>query len=304
MPVKSAEFEWPTIALLCMTYITWALGTLFWEHSVVLSLLLTGLAIAQFSSLQHEALHDHPFRNPRLNEALVFPAVSLFIPYRRFRATHLQHHHDPALTDPYDDPESNYCDPRIWRRFPRPLQLALRFNNTLLGRILLGPFIGTYIFLASDLRLMRRGDRAVQVAWGLHLIGLVPLGLWLNWAGMPVLGYLAAVYLGFGVLKIRTFLEHRAHLSARARTVVVEDRGPLSLLFLNNNFHAVHHMHPKVAWYKLPAVYASRREHYLRHNGGYVYQNYGEVFRRYLMRAKDPVPHPLWPVAKDDLPPT
>ena len=37
------------------------------------------------------------------------------------------------------------------------------------------------------------------------------------------------------------------------------------------------------------------RERYLAVNDGYVYRSYGEVFRRYFWRAKDPVPHPLWP---------
>ena len=61
---------------------------------------------------------------------------------------------------------------------------------------------------------------------------------------MPVWAYLLAAYLGWSLLKIRTYLEHRAHEAARARTVVIESRGPLALLFLNNNFHVVHHMHP------------------------------------------------------------
>ena len=39
-----------------------------------------------------------------LNEALVFPALSLAIPYQRFRDSHLAHHNDEILTDPYDDP--------------------------------------------------------------------------------------------------------------------------------------------------------------------------------------------------------
>jgi len=101
-------------------------------------------------------------------------------------------------------------------------------------------------------------------------------------------------------LKIRTYLEHRAHEAFRARTVIVEDRGPLSYLFLNNNFHVVHHMHPNVPWYELPAMYDARREHYQRRNEAYVYRNYAEIFRRYLLKAKDPVPHPVWPVRKSD----
>ena len=58
-------------------------------------------------------------------------------------------------------------------------------------------------------------------------------------------------------------------------------------------------MHPAVPWYELPALYASRREHYLRRNGAYVYRSYGQIIRQYFWHAKDPVPHPLWPVRHD-----
>ena len=119
--------------------------------------------------------------------------------------------------------------------------------------------------------------------------------VWLWVAPMPVWAYLLAVWLGIALLKIRTFLEHRAHARASGRTVIVEDRGPLALLFLNNNLHVVHHMHPEVPWYRLPALYAGRRAHYRRRNDGYVYASYAQVFRDYLWRPKDPVAHPLWP---------
>mgnify|MGYP006205154343 CR=1 FL=1 len=46
---------------------------------------------------------------------------------------------------------------------------------------------------------------------------------------------------------------------------------------------------------ELPALYAQNRDHYRRRNDHYVFANYLEVFRRYALRAKDPVPHPLMP---------
>jgi fatty acid desaturase len=304
LPDRSAAgVEWPTLALIAATYGVFALGTtLAAAWWLPLGIVVTGLAIAQFSSLQHEVLHGHPFRSRRLNEALVFPALCLTIPYGRFRDTHLAHHHDPNLTDPYDDPESNYLDPAVWDRLPRWWRAVLEANNTLLGRIVLGPLVGNVYFLRSEWRAIRAGDRAVIRDWGLNTLGLVPVFGWLIWAGLPVWAYLVAVWLGQGLIKIRTFLEHRAHLAARARTVIVEDRGPLAFLFLNNNFHAVHHMHPGVPWYRLPALYAANREHYLRRNEGYAYRSYGEVFRQFALRRKDPVAHPLypWPARQDD----
>ena len=299
MQTQSRAIEWPTLLVFAATYALWALATTaLWDVSPILAILAAALAIGQFSSLTHEVLHGHPFRNQTLSEALVFPALSVIVPYLRFKDTHLQHHFDPALTDPYDDPESNYFDPAVWARLPRWLQLLLRFNNTLFGRMLVGPAISIWAMVATDLRLMRQGDRRVWLAWALHLPGLALVFAWLAWAAIPVWAYLLATYLGWSLLKIRTYLEHRAHDAARARTVIIESRGPLSLLFLNNNFHVVHHMHPAVPWYKLPAMYRSNREHYQRRNDGYVYRSYLDIFRQYLFRAKDPVPHPIWPVDK------
>lgn len=290
------RIEWPTILLLVATYGLWMLGTtLAWGWSPVLGVVLTGLAIAQFSSLQHEVLHGHPFRRGWLNAALVFPALSLTVPYGRFRDTHLAHHHDPILTDPYDDPESNYLDPKVWNRLAGWQKALLRANNMLLGRVTLGPILGNLIWLRDEARRLVRGEPGVRRDWALHALGFVPLVAWLWVAAMPWWGYLLAAWIGHALLKIRTFLEHRAHEAARARTVIIEDRGPLALLFLNNNLHVVHHMHPAVPWYRLPALYAENRAHYLRRNEHYHYPSYAEIFRRHLLRAKDPVPHPLMP---------
>ena len=76
---------------------------------------------------------------------------------------------------------------------------------------------------------------------------------------------------------------------------MIEDRGPFAFLFLNNNFHAVHHARPALPWYRLPATYAAERGAVLRRNEGYRYASYWPVIRDHLLRAKDPVPHPLWP---------
>ena len=291
--------EWPTLALIVATYGALALGGALWGAWPLLSIVIVGIALAQFSSLQHEVLHGHPFARQWVSEALVFPALFVVVPYLRFKDTHLAHHYDPALTDPYDDPESNFFDPAVWARLPRVWQAVLAANNSLAGRIILGPAIGIGYFLASEIRLLTAGKARVWLGWGLNLLGMIPVIWYLQVTGMAVWAYALAVYIGLGLLRIRTFLEHRAHTSARARTVVVEDRGPLALLFLNNNYHVVHHMHPTVAWYRLPALYAEKRDHFLRRNDGYRYKNYAEVFARYFFAAKDPVPHPIWPVAQD-----
>ncbi|WP_425049986.1 fatty acid desaturase [Psychromarinibacter sp. S121] len=288
--------EWPTLGLLALCYGTWALGTTWAAAlSLPLGIGLTALAVALFSSLQHEAIHGHPTRSTWINAALVFPALTLVVPYVRFRDTHLDHHDNAILTDPYDDPESNYLDPKVWDRLPRVVQWLLWINNTLLGRVTVGTAIGQLSFFAGDYRLARTGDRRVIRGWLWNLPALVPVIAWLATVGqMPWWAYAIAAYLGMSLVRMRTFLEHQAAERASARTAIIEDRGPLSWLFLNNNLHVVHHMHPKVPWYRLWTLYDGNRERYVTRNGGYVYRSYAEIFRRYLFRAKDPVAHPLW----------
>ncbi len=288
--------EWPTLGLLIACYGAWIIGTT-WAAALwlPLGLIITGLAIALHSSLCHEALHGHPFRSRRINETLIFPCLCLVIPYVRFRDTHLAHHREEYLTDPYDDPEANYLDPTVWAHLPLWMRAVLRINNTLAGRMLIGPMVAQAIFLRADWQAIKQGNRAVLHAWLWHIPAVALVLIWLSFASMPVWAYLLSVWLGLAVLKIRTFLEHRAHERASGRTVIIEDRSPLAWIFLNNNLHVVHHMHPDVPWYRLPALYAARRDHYLRRNDGYVYRSYAQIFRAHFWRAKDPVPHPLRP---------
>nr|WP_170538629.1 fatty acid desaturase [Ruegeria arenilitoris] len=288
--------EWPTFALIIACYALWLIaifGVAAW--SLWLAVPMMGVVAALHSSLTHEALHGHPFRAKWLNEALMALPLTLFIPYIRFRDLHLAHHQDANLTDPYDDPETNYLDPAVWVRLPRWQRWVYQANNTLLGRMALGPIIGQLAFLRDDWRGAVRGDRDIWLAWAFHLPG-VAVVLWIAaQSAMPVWAFVLSAYLGLALVKIRTFLEHRAHEKSRARTVIVEERGLLAFLFLNNNLHVVHHMNPAAPWYRLPALYRRGKERYLACNEAYVYRSYGQVFRQYFWRAKDPVAHPLWP---------
>lgn len=290
---KFARIEWPTITLFAATYALWAWAT-GWLSETALwpAIAISALAIAFHSSLQHEASHGHPTPWPPVNCFLAWPPLTLAVPWLRFRDTHLDHHRDATLTDPHDDPESHFLDPAEWVRMPRAARALLLTNNTMIGRIVLGPLIGTVWFLRSEWR-DRRSDPRVIRGWLWHMPALSAVLIWIWASPMPFWAYALAAYAALGLLRIRTFLEHQAHESARGRSVIIEDRGPLALLFLNNNLHAVHHAHPGLAWYRLPAFYRAHRDRFLRMNGGYRFASYGEVFRAYLFRRKDPVAHPL-----------
>ena len=284
------------MALIFACHAVWMLGTTsITALSLPLGIAVTGFAVALGSSLQHEAIHGHPFRNALVNAALVFPSHNLAIPYHRFRDTHLDHHVNGNLTDPYDDPESNYLDPAVWRRLSGTMRAILLFNNTLLGRVMIGAAVSQVAFMYGDLRAAMAGDRRVIHGWLWHLPAVAPVLFWLGSVGqMPAWAYLLSAYIGLSLIKIRTFLEHQAHERASGRTVIIEDRGPLAFMFLNNNLHAVHHAHPRVPWYRLPKLYKDNRMRFVARNGGYVYRSYWQIFRRHLLQAKDQVPHPFW----------
>jgi fatty acid desaturase len=287
--------EWPTLLLIVACYGAWTVALFpLAALSPVLAIPLAAITIALHASLQHEVTHGHPFNERGLGEALVFGSLNLVIPYLRFRDTHLAHHMDATLTDPYEDPESNYLDPTVWARLPAWQKRILMLNNTLLGRMLIGPTVGQIFFMADDLRRIRAGERAVLAGWLWHLPPAAGIVAIVAVSPMPFWAYAVAAYAGLSILRIRSYLEHQAHVRARARTVIIEDRGPLAFLFLKNNLHVVHHMHPSLPWYRLPRIYFDNREKYLRRNDGYRYDSYAEVFRRHLFRAKDPVPHPLY----------
>ncbi|MEL6503147.1 MAG: fatty acid desaturase [Pseudomonadota bacterium] len=293
---KQSGLEWPTLLLLVIVYGSFATLTIY-ATTVTLWLAMPALAvlIALHSSLQHEVLHGHPFGNQTLSELTVFPAIGLFIPYLRFKKTHLQHHYDPNLTDPYDDPESNYLDAVVFETMPPVMQRLMHFNTTLLGRITVGPLVSTGFFYREEIIRLARGERDVWLAWVHHACGVMLVMGWLSYcATLPLWAYGVAAYLGLSLLKIRTFLEHQAHERAAARSVIVEDKGIFALLFLNNNYHAVHHAYPRTPWYQLPAIYRAHRDEFLRRNGGYRYASYRQIFGLYFLIAKDGVSHPYW----------
>jgi fatty acid desaturase len=139
------------------------------------------------------------------------------------------------------------------------------------------------------------GNRTLLATWVAHLLAAGLVCLWLvAVCDMSLWLYVVAFALpGTSLMLIRSFCEHRADADVDRRTAIVEGRGPLSLLFLNNNLHAAHHECPRLAWYALPRYWRENRVRLLAGNGGLHYRGYGDVFARFLLRPHDEVAHPL-----------
>ncbi|MDP9139151.1 MAG: fatty acid desaturase [Pseudomonadota bacterium] len=292
---QSRSFEWQTWAAIVAFWI--AFGLLTWHWALLPWWLLCPIGaylVCLHGSLQHEAVHGHPTRNPLVNELLLFPAISLWFPYRRYRKLHLTHHRNDDLTDPAVDPETSYMDPQAWAGTPAALRLLFSVNNSMLGRFVLGPTIATVRFFASEARLMAMGDRPTVKAWALHGLGIALLYVWVSIVcGMPFLYYIFAIaYWGNSLTMMRSYAEHRAHDEASCRIIVVETNPVVAFLYLNNNLHMAHHEAPRLPWYRLPSFYASNRERLLRENCAYLMRGYLAIARRWLLKPKEPVAHP------------
>lgn len=259
-----------------------------------LRLLMLVPFLTLYSSVQHEFIHGHPFKSQTLNDLLVIVPFTLLVPYQRFKDTHLAHHADCSLCDPYDDPESWYQPNGIWQERSAISQAVFNFNNTLFGRMILGPAIAMTGFFKCDLANILKGNWRIGVKWIWHFASVgILLSAVADYGQLPIMYYLIAAYLGMSLLMVRTFLEHRAHEDESQRTVIIERGGIFGFLFLNNSFHAVHHAHPGISWYRLPAYYFKNRKQFLEQNGGYAYASYWDIFRQFSFKRKEPVPHPF-----------
>ncbi|MET0941390.1 MAG: fatty acid desaturase [Mesorhizobium sp.] len=290
----TSQVEWPTVILILVCYTSWlAAGIFLWPTFPIAALLVMAIMVALQSSLVHEVLHGHPTRDARINEALIFLPIGVVWPFRRFKTIHLRHHADERLTDPLDDPESYYR--ALWQHeeLPDTMKRLLRVNNTMVGRFILGPWLSSIGFMLDDAKMIAEGDHSVRQAWLFHAVGLLVVIPVVTFGfGIPLWIYLLGpVWLGQSFIAIRTFAEHQWSENPEGRTIIIE-RTPLSLLFLNNNLHFVHHKNPTVAWYRLPRLFRERRDEWVRMNNGYVFPNYFALLRSFAFRAKEPVVHP------------
>jgi fatty acid desaturase len=244
--------------------------------------------MALCGSLQHETIHGHPTRWRLVNEALGWAPLWLWLPYPIYRDEHRTHHDNEILTDPVADPESKYAAPADWPRLGRLRRAALSLNTTLLGRVTLGPGLAIIDFLRRELRLVIAGEPGRRRIWALHGLALLPVLGWLWLCAIPVWAYvLLFVYPGLSLTLLRSFAEHIASSDPSSRTVTVEAGPFLSLLFLNNNLHALHHANPALPWYALSRLARQSPQPTLRYGG------YREIARRFLLRPIHAPVHPL-----------
>lgn len=286
--------EIPTWAVVVGVYTSWLLVTGYF-HGLPLpvAVVLGGLVVAWHGSLQHETIHGHPTRSRRINALIASPPLGLWLPYGIYRRIHLAHHRTESIADPLHDPESFYVRADQYRRAGRLRRAMLWSLQTLAGRMLLGPPLTIAQLWWTQARRIAGGrfDHAIDWVW--HAVGVAAVLAWvIAVCEIALWQYaLAFVYPAVALTLLRSFAEHRAHTEPAHRTAIVETGPLLSLVFLNNNLHVVHHDEPRLPWFAYRRRYAERRDEILAANGNYRFAGYAQLAARYGLRPKDSPVH-------------
>jgi len=291
---RARPSEWPTWLLIVAVYACWLLAVRYSDVLRPLSYAPLAVVACWFMSVQHELLHGHPTRNRAANRLMGMAPLAVWYPYDLYRETHLAHHRDEVLTQPGLDPESNYIAAGDYERLSPLLQPLWIIQRTVVGRVLIGPAMVIVPTWLDIVRKPWRGDFTQTRMWAQHLALLAVL-LWAldRHAGIGPLQYSLAVgYPALGLSMLRSFYEHRP-ASRPAHRVVVNEAGWFwRLLYLNNNYHVVHHEMPELPWYRIRARYQADRENVLQRNGGFLVDGYGSLLRRHAFRPVDSPVHP------------
>ena len=253
------------------------------------------LATCWLTSLQHELIHGRPSRSRRVNRLMGSAPFAVWYPYDLYLRSHLAHHRDERLTEPGIDPESNYIDEAAWGRLPRFVRPMWIAQRTVLGRFLLGPLMVIVPTWLDIVRKPLRGDFAQSRSWAMHLV-LVGAMLYAleHYAGIGPLRYLLTIaYPALGLAMLRSFYEHRPAPEAPHRVVINEAGLFWRILYLNNNYHAVHHERPDLPWHLLRRFYLENRTDVLERNGGFVIPGYLCLMKRHAMTTVDSPIHPV-----------
>jgi fatty acid desaturase len=240
--------------------------------------------LAWHFSLQHEAIHAFRGVPAWLRFAVVFPPLGLWFPYPLYRKSHNTHHRDAHLTVPGVDTESYYVLRADWDRMGPVKRALLTFNQTMAGRLLIGPALRLWILVMRETGRARQGDYSHLPHWAVHALAVALLfGFITGVCGFPWWQYcLLVAYPGLSLSLLRAFTEHRAAENSQERTAAVESNPVFGVLYLYNNLHVVHHLKPTMAWYDIPRFYRANRDELLQINGNFVYTGYGELAKRYL----------------------
>jgi fatty acid desaturase len=177
--------------------------------------------------------------------------LTLFAPYYVFKVLHFRHH---AFTN---DPEK---DPDHWLASKNPL--ALLMHSTTIFPVYFIKALQLLFF--TEERISKKIKRELQIGLLIFIVMVsvfILAGLTVGW--LPIVqvwlipAFIAQALLAFAF----DWLPHHPHKEkGRYQNTRVVDIPGLSLLLLGQNYHLVHHLHPRIPFYEYEKSYRNMEE--------------------------------------------
>ncbi|NYD55845.1 ring-1,2-phenylacetyl-CoA epoxidase subunit PaaE [Nocardioides marinisabuli] len=253
---------WPTLGLYAGTLALFALelyGALVAGWSPWLTVPMgTAVTFLMFSVL-HEATHHAVSTSTRLNDLMGHLSVPLVAPYGgygMFRFIHIEHHRNTN--------EQKSVDPDAWTSEGPWWQLPFRWATLDLWYV---------VFYARRARQRPRGEVAATAA-----LAVVSLA---GFAALVAAGHGAALAVAFlvpqrlGLVVLAWWFDYLPHHGLpftgrqdryRATRIRVGGERWMTPLFVYQNYHLVHHLHPSVPFYRYVRAWRRNEEAYLDRN--------------------------------------
>ena len=240
--------NWQTKALFATAYAGWAytLWTATFDISTIMT--LTGCTVMLFTPM-HEAAHKN-IEDPVANEVVGYLSATAFMgPFNIFRKSHITHHK-------YLNTEE---DPDAWSGMSYPL---LRMATQDL-----------YYYWWYLHKLHKSNPTEIFIMTLCILPHMVMTYLYPCW----VLKYLFLPSRLASIILAYTFdyLPHRPHNTTdkwKATHVVTlwgEHAWPLTIPFLCQNYHVIHHHYPYIPFYNYPKKWESMKEKFIQNGTRY-----------------------------------
>lgn len=253
---------WPTVLLWGATLVLFGLemaGLLLWDWSRWATVPMGAAVTFLMFSVVHEATHHAVSTSTRTNDLFGHLAVPFVVPWATFgliKYIHIEHHrntNEPKATDP-----DMWCDEGpAW-------QLPLRWATIDLWYI---------AFYLRKLKERPRGEIALTfTVFALGVGALAVLGFGVS-AEFVIWGVL--VPQRFGILVLGWWFDYLPHHGLtvtqredkyRATRVRVGGEKVLTPLFVYQNYHLVHHLHPSVPFYRYVRAWRRNEQAYLDRN--------------------------------------
>ncbi|KRC53224.1 MULTISPECIES: fatty acid desaturase [unclassified Nocardioides] len=253
---------WPTMGLYVATFVLFAIevaARLAWDWTPWATVPMGAAVTFLMFSVLHESTHHAVSTNTRLNNLAGHLSVPFVVPWATYplvKFIHIEHHrntNEPKSVDP-----DGWCEEGPW------WQLPLRWATVDLW------------YVVFYLRRVRERPRAEVVATvATFLVVAAAFG------GLVAAGYgnelvwLFLVPQRFGVLVLGWWFDYLPHHGLtvtqredkyRATRIRVGGEGLLTPLFVYQNYHLVHHLHPSIPFYRYVRAWRRNEQAYLDRN--------------------------------------